>query len=412
MNMTLRRDADTIITSSLNAVLPDEAVCRALREFQPTGGKVLLVAAGKAAWQMAHAAVETLGHVDGGVVVTKYDHVKGEIPGVDCYEAGHPVPDENSFSATGKALELVHGLTAQDMVLFLLSGGGSALFEKPLIPGEELQSITSQLLASGADIVEMNTIRKRLSGVKGGRFAQACAPAKVFSIVLSDILGDPLDMIASGPAVPDTTTCAQAQAIAEKYRLNLSGQAQELLRQETPKQLDNVTTKITGSVRELCTAAASACRKLGYDPILLTNQLCCEAREAGSFLASIVRTHAGENRKLAFIAGGETVVHLTGKGLGGRNQELALAAAPGIAGWNAAVFSVGSDGTDGPTDAAGGYVDGETAQALNEKGLDVFDVLQNNDAYHALKAVDGLIMTGATGTNVNDVAVALVGTGE
>ena len=412
MNMTLRRDADTIITSSLNAVLPDEAVCRALREFRPSGGKVLLVAAGKAAWQMAHAAVETLGHVDGGVVVTKYNHVRGEIPGeipgVDCYEAGHPVPDENSFSATEKALKLVHGLTAQDTVLFLLSGGGSALFEKPLISGEELQSITSQLLASGADIVEMNTIRKRLSGVKGGRFAQACAPAKVFSIVLSDILGDPLDMIASGPAVPDTTTCAQAQAIAEKYHLNLSAQAQELLKRETPKQLDNVMTRITGSVRELCTAAASACRELGYDPILLTDQLCCEAREAGSFLASIVRTHAGENRKLAFIAGGETVVHLTGKGLGGRNQELALAAAPGIAGRNAAVFSVGSDGTDGPTDAAGGYVDGETAQALTEKGLNVFDVLQNNDAYHALKAVDGLIMTGATGTNVNDVAIALV----
>ena len=168
MNMTLRRDADTIITSSLNAVLPDEAVCRALKEFQPGGGKVLLVAAGKAAWQMAHAAVEALGRVDGGVVVTKYDHVKGEISGVDCYEAGHPVPDENSFAATGKALELVHGLTAQDTVLFLLSGGGSALFEKPLISGEELQNITSQLLASGADIVEMNTIRKRLSGVKGG----------------------------------------------------------------------------------------------------------------------------------------------------------------------------------------------------------------------------------------------------
>lgn len=412
MNMTLRRDADTIITSSLNAVLPDEAVCRALKEFQPGGGKVLLVAAGKAAWQMAHAAVETLGHVDGGVVVTKYDHVKGEISGVDCYEAGHPVPDENSFAATGKALELVHGLTAQDTVLFLLSGGGSALFEKPLISGEELQNITSQLLASGADIVEMNTIRKRLSGVKGGRFAQACAPAKVFSIVLSDILGDPLDMIASGPAVPDTTTCEQAQAIAEKYHLNLSKQAQELLKQETPKALDNVATKITGSVRELCTAAEKACRKLGYDPILLTDQLCCEAREAGSFLASIVRTHAGQNRKLAFIAGGETVVHLTGKGLGGRNQELALAAVPGIAGLNAAVFSVGSDGTDGPTDAAGGYVDGETAQVLTENGLNVFDVLQNNDAYHALKAVDGLIMTGATGTNVNDVAVALVGMGE
>ena len=408
MNPTLRRDADAIIRSSLNAVLPDEAVRRALKAFAPRGGRVLLVAAGKAAWQMAHAAVEALGRVDGGVVVTKYGHVKGEIPGVTCCEAGHPVPDENSFAATKKALALVQGLTAEDTVLFLLSGGGSALFERPLLPGEELQDITSQLLASGADIVEMNTIRKRLSAVKGGRFAQACAPAEVFSIVLSDILGDPLDMIASGPAVPDTSTCAQALAIAEKYHLNLSEQAKTLLQQETPKALDNVTTRITGSVRELCTAAANACRELGYEPILLTDLLCCEAREAGSFLGSIVRTHTGHRKKLAYIAGGETVVHLTGRGLGGRNQELALAAAPAIAGRNAAVFSVGSDGTDGPTDAAGGYVDGETLAALAAKGWNVFDTLQHNDAYHALRAVEGLIMTGATGTNVNDVAVALL----
>ena len=409
MNMILQKDADAVIRASLNAVLPDEAVRRALKSFQPGGGRVLLVAAGKAAWQMAHAAVQALGRVDGGVVVTKYGHVKGEIPGVDCYEAGHPVPDENSFSATEKALELVHGLTAEDTVLFLLSGGGSALFEKPLLPGAELQDITGQLLASGADIVEMNTIRKRLSGVKGGRFALACAPARVFSVVLSDILGDPLDMIASGPAVPDTSTCAQAFAIAEKYHLTLSAQARTLLQQETPKALGNVVTRITGSVRELCAAAADACRALGYEPVLLTDQLCCEAKEAGSFLGSVARTHAGQGRKLAYIAGGETIVHLTGNGLGGRNQELALAAAPALAGLNAAVFSVGSDGTDGPTDAAGGYVDGDTAAALTAKGWSVFDTLQNNDAYHALQAVDGLIITGATGTNVNDVAVALIG---
>ena len=408
MNTTLRQDADKIIGSSIQAVLPDEAVGRALKAFQPAGGRVLLVAAGKAAWQMAHAAVEALGQVDGGVVVTKYGHVKGQLPGISCYEAGHPVPDANGFAATQKALDLVQGLTAEDTVLFLLSGGGSALFEKPLLPGDELQEITNQLLASGADIVEMNTLRKRLSGVKGGRFAQACAPARVFSIVLSDILGDPLDMIASGPAVPDSSTCSQALAIAEKYRLRLSDQARELLARETPKNLDNVTTQVTGSVRELCAAAAKACRELGYEPVVLTDRLCCEAREAGSFLASIACTHAGQGKKLAYIAGGETVVHLTGKGLGGRNQELALAAAPALAGRNAAVFSVGSDGTDGPTDAAGGYVDGDTAAALAAAGWDVFTALQNNDAYHALQAVDGLILTGPTGTNVNDVAVALI----
>ena len=408
MEQELYQEALQITDSAIQAVKPDAAVKRALSEM-PHSGRIFLVAAGKAAWQMADAAVKTLGQMEDGVVVTKYGHVKAEIPGVRCYEAGHPVPDANSFAATEKALELVHGLHPEDTVLFLLSGGGSALFEKPLISGEELQEITAQLLASGADIVEMNTIRKRLSGVKGGRFASACAPAKVFSIVLSDILGDPLDMIASGPAVPDTSTCAQALAIAEKYRLKLSEQAQALLKQETPKTLDNVTTRITGSVRELCAAAAAACRERGYEPILLTDRLCCEAREAGSFLGSIVRTHAGRGKKLAYIAGGETVVHLTGNGLGGRNQELALAAAPALAGLeHCCVFSVGSDGTDGPTDAAGGYVDGQTDAALRTAGWDVFAALQNNDAYHALQAIGSLLITGPTGTNVNDVSVAVV----
>ena len=408
MKEPLRQTADQIVSASIQSVLPDAAVQRALRDFHPEG-RVVLVAVGKAAWQMAHAAVAELGRVEDGIVITKYGHVKGAIPGVRCYEAGHPVPDANSFSATEQALELVHGLHPEDTVLFLLSGGGSALLEKPLLPENELQHITGQLLASGADIVEMNTVRKRLSGVKGGRFAQACAPAQVFSIVLSDILGDPLDMIASGPAVPDTSTCAQALAIAEKYHLDLSPAAKALLQQETPKALDRVTTRITGSVRELCTAAAEACRAHGYEPYLLTDRLCCEAREAGSFLGSIVRTHAGQGRKLAYLAGGETVVHLTGKGLGGRNQELALAAAPALASLeHCCVFSVGSDGTDGPTDAAGGYVDGRTEGALRAAGWDVYRTLADNDAYHALQAVDGLIWTGATGTNVNDVAVALV----
>lgn len=411
MNTALRQDADTIIASSLKAVLPDAAVRRALESeaFHPQGGRILLVAVGKAAWQMAHTAVAALGRVDAGIVITKYGHVRGTIPGVTCYEAGHPVPDENSFAATEKVLTMVQNLTDKDTVLFLLSGGGSALFEKPLIPAAELQELTNMLLAGGADIVEMNTIRKRLSAVKGGRFALACAPAKIFSIVLSDILGDPLDMIASGPAVPDSSTGEQAIAIARKYRLSLSKETNACLTQETPKILNNVTTQITGSVRELSKAAADACRTLGYTPILLTDRLCCEAKEAGSFLGSIARTHAGQGQKLAFIAGGETIVHLTGNGSGGRNQELALAAAPELSGLaGCCVFSIGSDGTDGPTDAAGGYADSDTCAALAAHGLDVFTVLQNNNAYPALKAVDGLIITGATGTNVNDVSVALI----
>lgn len=408
--MGLREDADQIIKKSIRAVLPDEAVAKALQGKEFDAGRIYLVAAGKAAWQMAKTAANILGErLEAGVVVTKYDHVKGEIPRVRCYEAGHPVPDENSFAATQAALELVEQATKGDTVVFLISGGGSALFEKPLISGEELTDITKQLLGCGADIVEMNTIRKRLSAVKGGRFAIACEPAQVFSIVLSDILGDPLDMIASGPAYPDSSTCAEAVAIAQKYKLNLSDSVWELLREETPAELHNVETQITGSVSNLCSAAASASRELGYDPVILTDQLICEAKEAGSFLASIAKTHQNTEKSLAFIAGGETVVHLTGKGKGGRNQELALAAAEGIAGLkDTAVFSIGSDGTDGPTDAAGGYCDGTTMERLKEQGISIYAVLQNNDAYHALQKTDGLIVTGATGTNVNDVAVLLI----
>lgn len=409
MNKVLRDHAEEIVRRSIAAVLPDEAVRRALADH-PLRGRVYLVAAGKAAWQMAHTAVDCLdGAIAAGVVITKYGHVKGDISGCICREAGHPVPDENSFSATQSALELVQQAEEGDTVLFLLSGGGSALFEKPLVSGEELQSITSQLLACGADIVEINTVRKRLSEVKGGRFARLCAPARVYAVVLSDIIGDPLDMIASGPACPDSSTCTQALEVVEKYGLRLSEGAMDCLRCETPKQLDNVETCITGSVRQLCAAAADTCRELGYRPVLLTDRLCCEAREAGSFLAAILKSHEHTDQPLAFIAGGETVVHLTGTGKGGRNQELALAAAPGIAGMaNGAVFSVGSDGTDGPTDAAGGYVDGDTLTELAAKGYSVHRVLADNNAYPALKAVNGLLFTGPTGTNVNDVAVALL----
>lgn len=408
--MNLRKDADTIIQEAIRKVLPDEAVAQALSGKEFGNGKLYVIAAGKAAWQMAKAAADILGdRIEAGVAVTKYEHVKGEIPHITCYEAGHPVPDDNSFRGTQAALDLISGLQAEDTVLFLLSGGGSALFEKPLVSGEELADITKQLLACGADIVEMNTLRKRLSAVKGGKFAKLCAPAHVYSIVLSDILGDPLDMIASGPAYPDSTTCADAQTVVEKYHLKLSEAAAELIKQETPKRLDNVETVITGSVRNLCKAAGEACEKLGYEPVFLTDQLTCEAREAGAFLAAIAKSYQNSEKSIAFLAGGETVVHLTGKGMGGRNQELALAAAEGIAGLtDTAVFSVGSDGTDGPTDAAGGYCDGETKTLLTKEGIDIYQVLQQNDAYHALEKCGGLVMTGATGTNVNDVAVVLI----
>lgn len=405
MDARLRKDAEYIVKKAIEAVMPDAAVKSAL-ERAVFSGKVVLVAAGKAAWQMANAACDCIG-VDRGIVITKYDHGKGPIGNLRIREAGHPTPDENGFAATKEALEMVRDLTESDTVLFLLSGGGSALFELPLIPGEELQDITRQLLACGADITEINTVRKRLSGVKGGKFALACQPAQVYSIVLSDVIGDPLDVIASGPAYPDSSTCADALAVAEKYELKLSERTQKLLRQETPKRLSNVTTSVNGSVCQLCAAAAAAAEELGYEPVLLTCELTCQARSAGAMLAQKLLDH--KEGSVAYIAGGETVVTLTGQGKGGRNQELALSAALAIRALpGAAVFSVGSDGTDGPTDAAGGYVDHTTAAALEAQGIRVGDILAENDSYHALQAVDGLIITGPTGTNVNDVAVALL----
>ncbi len=427
----LRTDADRIIEKSIAAVMPDAAVKRTLEGRDFGDGRVVLVAAGKAAWQMAKAAHELLGsRIDAGVVVTKYDHIKGDVADFQLYEAGHPVPDANSFRGTQAALDVVADLTEKDTVLFLLSGGGSALFEKPLIKPEELKRLTEELLGSGADIKEMNTIRKRMSAVKGGRFALACAPAKVLSIVLSDIIGDPLDMIASGPAYPDRSTAEEAKEIAQKYHLTLTGDMERLLSEETPKMLDNVETYINGSVRELAKAAADAAAELGYEPMILTDCMDCEAREAGRFLSAIARSHQNAPISQAYIAGGETVVHLTGKGKGGRNQEIALAAAVGIAGLDqTAVFSFGSDGTDGPTDAAGGYADGQTvssdkggvtngdsvggaaSSSITKHTVTVAEAeaaLADNDAYPLLEKTGGLIMTGATGTNVNDAAVILI----
>ena len=408
--MTLRQDADTIIEAALNAAQPDTAVKKALSEAKFGPGRLVLVAAGKAAWKMAKAAYDELGErIDGGVVITKYDHVMGPIGSLQLFEAGHPVPDENSYKATETAIAAVSDLTEEDTVLFLLSGGGSALFEKPLIPVEDLDRLTRELLACGAEITEMNTVRKRFSAVKGGKFAMIAYPAKVFSIILSDIIGDPLDMIASGPAYPDSSTMEQAEAIVSRYHLTMTDLMKTLLMIETPKVLPNVETHVTGSVRQLCLAAEKACTALGYKPLTLTASLSCTARDAGEFLANIAQFHKDTKRSLAFIAGGETVVHLTGHGKGGRNQELALAAAPGIAGLKStAVFSLGSDGTDGPTDAAGGYADQTTYEQLKKQGVEVYDVLQDNDAYHALQKADGLIMTGPTGTNVNDLSVLLI----
>ena len=420
---SLRQDAMEIVREAIRMVLPENAVKEALAaegfsaRVRRGKGKIVVAAIGKGAWRMARAAADVLGpRLSGGAVVTKYGHAMGPIDGLEIFEAGHPLPDDNTLAGTEALLEKVRGLGPDDTVLFLVSGGGSALFERPVdgVTLDDLVAVTNRLLACGADIVEINRVRKRLSSVKGGRFAQLAAPAHVYAVALSDVPGDRLDAIASGPAWPDASTAEETLATLKKYGLSFRPGLMELLGQETPKALDNVTAVVTGSVSALCAAAESAAAALGYAPLVLTTTLDCEAREAGALLASLAREVRSSGRPApapcALILGGETVVRLTGKGKGGRNQELALSAARGIAGLDGTVvLSVGSDGTDGPTDAAGGIVDGGTAELLKARGFDIERVLADNDSYTALAAADSLVVTGPTGTNVNDLALALCG---
>lgn len=414
---TIREDARVIIEKSISAVLPEAAVKKALAQKE-LGENILMVAIGKAAWNMAGAAKEILGNrIKKGLVVTKYGHSKGEIEDCEIIEAGHPVPDENSVAGATRALKLVSEMEDATEILLLISGGGSSLFEKPMegLKLKDIQNITGQLLRSGASIHEMNTIRKHLSDVKGGRFAHKCGDLRIFSIVLSDVLGDNLDTIASGPAYPDQSTVKDAQAIIEKYGINAEKSVLEAISIETPKTIDNCETVITGSVSSFCEAAAKNAALLGYSPLILTTSLDIEAKEAGSFLAAMAREIAEKNKSeyapkppLAIIVGGETVVHIKGSGKGGRNQEAALAAAIGIKGLeNTVVFSVGSDGTDGPTDAAGGMVDGESVSRMIQNGVNPEKFIDENNSYEALRSSNDLIITGPTGTNVNDILVLL-----
>ena len=411
----LRSDALFIVQKAIESTLPDEAVEAALQDFHAEG-KIVLVAIGKAAWRMALAAKKVLGsRIEDGIIITKYDHSQGNIEGLEIWGAGHPIPDENSIKATTRTLEKVKSLSQKDIVLLLVSGGGSALFEKPL-PGvslKELTTIYDRLLKSGADIVEMNTIRKHLSSVKGGRFTQLIYPAKVYTLALSDVLGDYLDTIASGPAYPDSSTSKQALEIIRKYDLSINDNIKEILKIETPKNLDNVEAKIIGSVKQVCNNAALIAREKGYTPLILTTTLDCEAKHAGKFIASIAREiksfQSPMNPPCAVIIGGETVVDIQGNGIGGRNQELVLSAASGISNLeNSVVISVGTDGTVGPTDAAGGMVDCTTCKRIQKEGIDIYKELKNNNSYCILDKMGDLIKTGPTGTNVNDLTILLM----
>ena len=406
----MRSDAEKIYKYAIEASLPDSVVKDGLENFTLPEGRLLLVAIGKAGYRMAKCAKDILkDKIDCGIVITKYGHSEGAIPGIEIYEASHPVPDEAGIKATEKVLELTASLSERDTVLFLVSGGGSALFESPACSAGELAELTRGLLASGADINEMNAVRKHISKVKGGRFAEHVYPAKIFAIVLSDVIGNRIDTIASGPAAPDSSTVEEVKDILEKYNIKVTESMQKALCRETPKSISNAEHFIGGSVLQLCFAAKEAAEALGYKTEIINTEENGIAREVGLRLAKLCCEKCDTDIPLAFIIGGETVVRLKGCGLGGRNQEIALAAAPLIAGKkNVAVFSVASDGTDGPTDAAGGFVFGNSFIEMERAGVQPLTALENSDSYNALKAIGGLIITGPTGTNVNDVSVALI----
>lgn len=328
-----------------------------------------------------------------------------------------------------QVLRETEDLAPDDTVLLLLSGGASAMFEDPLIPLDQLQLVTDTLLKAGADIVQLNAVRKRLSSVKGGRFAQHCAPARVLTLALCDVPDGRMDTIGSGPTCADGSTCEEALQVARRFHLDLPREALHLLGTETPRQLGNVENRMVAGASTMVAGAQTACEALGYSVTLLPGPLTGEARETGFVLGRKAKlwtqrdAHARNgvtpgnaaasaspdaSHPHAWIGFGETTVSVMGDGLGGRNLEVALSAAEAISGAKGlCVLSAGSDGRDGPTPVAGGYADGATAGLLRAAGKDAKAFLDNSDSYHALKLTDGLVETGNTGTNVGDLMVAL-----
>ncbi len=406
----LRNHGKIIYEGAIEASLPDSIVKKAIDELPSYSGRLILVAIGKAGYQMARVASDILGDkIDSGIVITKYHHVMGELHNIKCYEAGHPVLDENSLNATREALKLTDGLTKDDLVLFLVSGGGSALFEDTECTLKELQELNKALLESGADIGEINTIRKRVSNVKGGRFAMHCSPATVYCVMISDVVGDRVDMIASGPACADLSTTEYALSIAERHNLKLSDKIKSLIVKETPKSLDNVISRVAGGTVQLAKNAKKIAESLGYNTTIVADNITGEARELGKEIANTARKNQATREPLAFIYTGETIVYIKGDGKGGRNQEIALSACQYIRDIdNCVIFSIGTDGTDGPTDSAGGICDYKTYERILSSGKSPEEYLKNNDSYTALGIANDLIITGPTGTNVNDLAVLLI----
>jgi len=437
----LKQAALEIFRAALRAVDPAEVVRRSVDvegEMLWAKGvpfdlsqrsKIYVVGAGKAGAPMAAALEEILGdRISAGLVSVKEGYL-GETKRIELKEAGHPVPDEAGLRAAKAILELAAGAGGEDLVIVLLSGGGSALLPCPAegVTLAEKQELTQLLLSSGANIREINAVRKHLSRIKGGRLAQATFPARLLALILSDVVGDPVDAIASGPTAPDPTTFADALAVLEKYRLRNKVPASILkhlqtglegLLPETPKLDDplfqQVTNLVIGSNLSALLAAKERAEGLGFHALILSSSIEGEAREVakvhGAIAREVRRTGNPIPPPACVISGGETAVTVRGKGLGGRNQEFVLAAALEIEGLpKTVIFSAGTDGTDGPTAAAGAVADGETVQRARALDLAPAEFLADNNSYGFFERLQDLVVTGPTNTNVMDLQLILVG---
>ena len=438
--MNLRDSALAIFHAALAAADPRQAIHRTMQrdanilrirdaEYDLSRvRRVFVIGCGKATAAMAQAVEQILGtRIDASAIVVKYGHT-ALLQKIQLYEAGHPLPDENSLRGTQIILNVLSQASSEDLVLCLISGGGSALLELP-VPGvslDDMRAMTDTMLRAGATINELNTLRKHLSQVKGGQLARRANGAQIVSLILSDVLGSPLDTIASGPTAPDSTTFADAWNVIDQRNVleklpAVIVQHLERGRQhkipDTPKANDPIFTRVQNIVIAdntiACDAAIRAAQSLGFNTLFLTSYLQGEASQVAKTFAAIAKEIRATNRPVArpacIVAGGETTVTVRGNGIGGRNQELALAAAIEIAGMeNTVVLSGGTDGNDGPCNATGAIADGATVAHATEQGMDARKFLANNDAYHFFKPLGDLIITGPTNTNVNDVTLLLV----
>ena len=440
-NRALRRDVLGILKAAVESADPGEAVRRNFKvagdilsfggvDYDLTGNnKVYVVGGGKAGAAMARAVWGLLGdRIDEGCInIVEGSDAPPEIGRIRLNGASHPTPNQNGVSGVERMLSLTEGLCEGDIVIVVISGGGSALLTYPAegVDLEDIKTLTQLLLRSGASIGELNSVRKHVSALKGGQLARRLHPSMVLGIVLSDVVGDPLETIASGPTSPDTTTYGDAVEVLKRYglwerapppivdRLN-RGVDGEI--DETPKPgdpiFDRVNNVIVGSNKTALRTAVEKAEDLGYHSTIVTSRLTCAAVKAGPYLADLVRETISSDNSLrnsvAAIFGGETVVKVTGSGVGGRNQEVALSAAQSMADVKALIATLATDGVDGPTEAAGALVDGTTFRRALSLGLDASEHLRENDSYSFFNALGDALITGPTGTNVNDISVALI----